>query len=197
MKPRYTPKLSPLMYIAFRDGVPVGNALTSSAIANTYALHNPPDERRCRATSKHTRKRCRNWALENGCCKYHGGMTPSKAGAMYSKYLTEEEKALYEDVKIGELDDEIRLAKVHLARAVRLKEEAEINGPQMNLSKKVITTNESGKEEVSEERKPFDYDAIIETRMARVEKLERTRKELLASNNKDMTVRIEGGLPRK
>jgi len=159
-------------------------------------LRNSKGQRICGAWSRRNQGPCMNHTvMENNRCRMHGGKSVLRTpGSMYSKYLSDEEKGLYSNVKLGELDDEIRLAKVQLARAVRLKEE-EPNA--MVTGKKVITTRDSGAEEVSVETRPRDYDGIIETRLARVERLERTRKDLLASMDKDMTLTIVGGLPRK
>lgn len=46
----------------------------------------PPDDRRCTAMSKRTRKRCGQASIKGkDKCRFHGGKTPIKHGA-YSKY---------------------------------------------------------------------------------------------------------------
>jgi hypothetical protein len=45
-----------------------------------YTAEFPPPQiwliaKRCRATAKHTGKRCRDIAMANGLCRFHGGVT--------------------------------------------------------------------------------------------------------------------------
>jgi hypothetical protein len=64
----------------------------------------------------------------NRRCRLHGGATPKgrQQGpirhGIYSKRLTEEEKALWPTIKVGSLDDEIRIAKIILHRLIETHE---------------------------------------------------------------------------
>ena len=113
--------------------------------------------------------------MPNGRCMMHGGKSlktnqhAKKEGAMYSKFMSEEDQAianLAED-RLGKLDSEIKTARVQLARAI--KEQA--NGGTK------------------------DYDFIIDRALARIGNLEKTRKELLHDDSQDNVLTIIGGLP--
>lgn len=65
---------------------------------------------------------CRLPAGADGRCRRHGGA--SSAG-LYAKALLPDEKPLYEQMAAGNLDEEIRLAKVKLYRYVRLSVSAD------------------------------------------------------------------------
>jgi hypothetical protein len=62
-------------------------------------------------------------------CRLHGGKTPKgkhtgplKHG-LYSVALNDEERELWDDMKLGNVDDEIRLCRIQLRRAMNLEVE--------------------------------------------------------------------------
>jgi hypothetical protein len=118
---------------------------------------------------------CQRYKMPNGRCMMHGGKSPKtnknakKEGAMYSKFMSEEDQAIASlaDDKLGKLDSELKTARVQLARAI--KEQA--NGGTK------------------------DYDFIIDRALARIGNLEKTRKELLHDDSQDNVLTIVGGLP--
>lgn len=76
-------------------------------------------------------KRCRVPALGNGRCKLHGGLSypkdpwdvihrrrPHTMCGLYSSYFSDEEADVYGSLKIGTLEDEIRLLRINLRRAI-------------------------------------------------------------------------------
>lgn len=77
---------------------------------------------------------CKAPAMANGRCRVHGGASTGApknnrnaiTHGFYSDALQPEEKALWERVKIGGIDDEIRLMRVKLHRLVRLSGSAEV-----------------------------------------------------------------------
>lgn len=97
-----------------------------------------PEERRgrCEAISKSTGKPCRRWAMRNGRCSLHGGKEGANAVAasraaqararhpwlngrgLFCEGVFPDEVDLYESVGVGTLEEEIRLLKVQLRRAV-------------------------------------------------------------------------------
>jgi hypothetical protein len=59
-------------------------------------------------------------------CRSHGGATPKgkhtgplKHG-LYSEALNDDERALWDDMKLGSVDDEIKLCRIRLRRAMNL-----------------------------------------------------------------------------
>jgi len=100
----------------------------------------------------------------------HGGNSPGgpvgntnavKHG-IYRAVLTEEERTDYDGLELGDVDQELRLARVRLARTLK----AERDGIKAEQ----------------------DYEAIIDRLLGRIEGLERTRKRLLEESNKNVGV---------
>lgn len=129
--------------------------------------------------------KCRAPAMKNGRCRVHGGASTGappanknavKAGSLYSKYLTPDEQADYAQMEIGLVDDELRLMRIRLARALRL--EKENTEPELETR---ITREGGGPSTVGKEvhYKKRDYVGIINQITTRIESLERTRAELL------------------
>lgn len=136
---------------------------------------------------------CHNRAMTNGRCRMHGGTATithkgnqnARKHGIYSKYLTEDEKSVWEDMELGRVDDEIRLTRVRLMRALARETEygntleldsekvepVEVNGEQVGGMEKVTRTS-----------KVRDYANLVDRLTARIESLERTRSELLKTN---------------
>ena len=127
-------------------------------------------------------------------CKLHGGGA-SKAnkgnkhaatpGSIYSQYYTEEENALASQMELGKVDEELRLTRIRLMRA--LAREAEFgNTLELDSEKRepVIVDGAAlaGIEQVTTNSKVRDYSALIDKLTARIESLERTRAELAKSS---------------
>ena len=140
---------------------------------------------------------CKTPAMPNGRCRMHGGKSPGAARAnqnakthgIYSRVLTEEEKELWEQVELGKVDDELRICKLRLMRAIRA--ETESNGqPEIDARTEkplviggVPVLDEPAIEERSYKRR--DYAGIIDKLMARIESLEKTRADLLGNGGAD------------
>ena len=139
---------------------------------------------KCGANSKTTGKPCTQWAVTGmKRCKMHGGITKTrgnttavKPGTLYSKYLTDEERKSFDNVELGTVNAELRLMRIRLERA--LKEEHDNAVPEIEVR---IERDGGGPATVKEERhyKRRDYKEIIRQTTARIESLEKTRKELL------------------
>ena len=94
-----------------------------------------------------------------------------KAGAVYSKFLSEEDKQLEQASVslLGKLDSELSIARIQLARALK----AQTNDPD-SLK---------------------DLPKTIDLFLGRINSLEKTRKELLHDDSQDNVLTIIGGLP--
>ncbi len=144
--------------------------------------------------------KCKNTAkMANGRCRMHGGSSTGapgntnsvKAGSLYSQYLTAEEREQYDALELGKVDDELRLTRIRLARALAAEQRA--NG-QPELDE--VTNNDGAGEYVARESrksKVRDYVKIIDSLTARIESLEKTRKTLVGEGggNGDEVVGFE------
>lgn len=93
------------------------------------------EKQRCGAKAKGTGKPCRQWPVKGKTrCRFHGGLSTgprdcshlklnSRAHGVYSKNLSDEEKAMLPTVKVGDLENEIRLLRIMLLRAVKAETE--------------------------------------------------------------------------
>lgn len=142
---------------------------------------------------------CRNRAMQNGRCRMHGGKSTgapagnrnaATPGSIYSRYFTEEEKELAAQIELGKVDEELRLTRVRLMRA--LAREAEYgNTLELDSEKRepVIIDGVvvAGAEQVTTTSKVRDYTGLIDKLTARIESLERTRAELAKNSPPDET----------
>lgn len=126
-------------------------------------------------------------------CKLHGGAAAkankgnkhaAKPGSIYSQFLTEEEKALFSDIELGKVDEELRLTRIRLRRA--LVRENELGDTLELESEKTepieIEGNDTGLTKTTRTSKVRDYATLIDRLTARIESLERTRAELAKTN---------------
>jgi hypothetical protein len=105
---------------------------------------------------------------------------------LYSSALTDEEQALWDDIKLGNVDDELRLCRIQLRRAMNL--DAEIsrapNDPK-NLAGielvEIRRTTGNGKSNTDAVSKRPDVAGRMNTLLGRIAQLEKTRAELIAA----------------
>ncbi|HEX8894454.1 MAG TPA: HGGxSTG domain-containing protein [Terriglobales bacterium] len=130
----------------------------------------------------------RHAAVGSKRCKLHGGNNKpakkgnkyaAKPGGLYSAYLTPEETKIAAALTLGSVDEEIRLTRIRLMRALRLEEE------RADTAELESEVERDGAENVTahHERhlKVRDYAGLIDRLTARIAMLEKTRAEL----NKD------------
>ena len=124
--------------------------------------------------------RCQAPAMANGRCRVHGGTSSgppknnqhaSKPGSIYSAYLTDEENAVMTRLEIGKIEDELRLCRIRLMRALK----AETDAPELE---QVTNKADGGIEEVSKRR---DYSGLIDRLMGRIASLEKDRLALMGA----------------
>ena len=145
---------------------------------------------------------CKGKAMANGRCRLHGGKSTgapkgsqSKPGALYSAYYTEEERMLAEELQLGSIDEELKLCRIRLNRALKL--EAEQDAEVLELEKVVETPTVIGGVPITDDpdvppvrQKTFvrrDYDAVIHRLLGRIESLEATRQKLISGMRLDLT----------
>lgn len=140
---------------------------------------------------------CQSKAMANGRCRMHGGKSTGapkgnknnlKAGGIYSQFLTDEEQIISAEMELGSLDEELKLCKIRLMRA--LKAEAEQQAQVEEFDKlELEALNEApsligGLPDNDEliQTKQFrrrDYGTIIDRLIARIESLETRRASLI------------------
>lgn len=130
-------------------------------------------------------------------CRLHGGASKNggapkknknavKDGNIYSQFFTDEEKQLSIELELGSLDDELRLTKIRLMRA--LKAEAEQQEQIDKLELEAYTESpvlfggipdDDGELITVKQFKRRDYASIIDRLTARIESLETRRASLV------------------
>jgi hypothetical protein len=115
-------------------------------------------------------------------CALHGGKSTGSRGALkhgiYSSGIAPDERELWEQIEVGSLDDEIRLAKLQLIRAAKAKLD------QADELETHQETAESGHgmhgpyTKTSTVRKRPDFDGAIDRLLRRVGQLEAQRAQL-------------------
>lgn len=163
---------------------------------------------KCGATTRQG-SACKDIAMANGKCKRHGGKSsgpieplrgeksPVRKHGIYEAYYTDEEKAL--DIQLGSVDGELELVRIRLRRTLvaRAKWEEEIaKGRAERQEDGSLVLVEHVEDEsvgpegsvVPTEKKVFrlpDFDKIEQACLARIESLEKTRKELMKDAGSD------------
>lgn len=152
---------------------------------------------------------CQNRAMANGRCRMHGGKSTgapkgnqnARTHGIYADVLAEDEKGLWEQVEVGNLDNAIKIAHLQLRRALIAQNKAE-GGDGLDLDLESISTviPESGSEDdgqpaetprqtstVQRRRRP--YEDIINRLLGRIGDLEAKRAEIInkAGHADDMT----------
>lgn len=130
-------------------------------------------------------------------CKLHGGKSTGapkgnknnlKAGGIYSQFLTDEERAISAEMELGSLDEELKLCKIRLMRALKAEAEQQAQVEEFNkLELEALNESPSligGLPDNDEiiQTKQFrrrDYGTIIDRLIARIESLETRRASLI------------------
>lgn len=148
----------------------------------------------CGAKAKSTGLPCQRSPLAGRTrCRLHGGVTKTKGkvnkdavkpGALYSRYLTPDERVVFDLIELGSVDSELRLMRVRLERALREeKKQAERDEAEDDITLELESRTErdgGGPFTVDEERtyKRRDWRVLVERLSSKIESLEKTRAEL-------------------
>lgn len=160
-----------------------------------------PISGRCGAKLRHKNKYCKNWPINGtGKCRLHGGIvkdngsrfakghTRATKHGLYAETLTGEDESVYFQAELGTVDEEIRMAKVQVARAYRAQqaydlaiERGDIDKHGMILMEVTITRGEVC--EIKKVKRRDDFKAEIRHSSRLVAKLEGLRSELLKNTS--------------
>lgn len=129
---------------------------------------------------------CKAPAMANGRCRVHGGKstgpknqagnTNAKTHGIYSRFLSDDERYVWLQIEIGRIDDELRLTRIRLMRALQAESEAQAKPELDEIVERDGAENVTARRE--EKYKRRDYVAIIDRLTGRIESLEKTRAEL-------------------
>lgn len=152
---------------------------------------------------------CKAHAMSNGRCRKHGGASTgapkgnqnARKHGIYSDAIGEDEKALWDDIEIGNLDHAIKVAHLQLRRAMIAQQKAEA-ADGLDLDLESISASEPGGElesgdEPSEQsrrtttvqRRRRPYEDIINRLLGRIGDLEAKRADIASKSGPaaDMT----------
>ena len=162
----------------------------------------------CGASKRGNGEPCKRHAIPGSSrCKLHGGKSTgpkdqrgnkhaAKPGSIYSQFLTAAENDMLSLIELGRVDDELRLTRIRLMRALARENEFG-NTLEMDSEKSEPIEIEGrvieGLAKVTTTTKVRDYAAMIDRLTGRIESLERTRAELLKTNPAELppVTRIE------
>lgn len=152
------------------------------------------DEQRCSARAKSTGSQCekrgRSVCASCGVCRVHGCNCGSERGApignknavkhgIYAVGLREDELAIWHEIPLGTLDDEIRLCRIQLRRAVEAQHKADSNprwGLELDSASRERGIGAQGAfSKRSTTRKRPDYRSEIYRLLGRIGELEAKR----------------------
>lgn len=142
--------------------------------------------------------------MPNGRCRMHGGKSIQQWGnkkalkhGIYESGLTKEEKKIYDTIDVTAVDDEIRLCKLRIRRAIIARKEVEERPEDITVGFETSEIKQvqgdverSGGAESTQTRREMhrkrpDYDAIIDRYMGRMAQLIKTRAEIAQSDSVD------------
>lgn len=144
----------------------------------------------CRAKNR-AGEQCRKPAMKGKrVCRAHGGAStgPKKANSarnaithgIYTDSLSDDEKSLWGLIRLGDVDDELRLCRLRLRRALIAQRAAETGSEP--AATELAEIKVSDEMQVVTRKRP-DFWGIIERLLGRIGQLEKTRSELLASTS--------------
>lgn len=146
---------------------------------------------------------CKNSAMANGRCRMHGGKSTgvkenqnAKKHGIYAKFITDDEWQAVAKSELDRLDDELRLCKVRLLRALQAEnKQGNLGDDALELIRKTIEppiiggmpiTADDDDDDVAEiVKKSFerqDYNAIIDRLIGRIQSLTVTRQDLVSKS---------------
>lgn len=143
---------------------------------------------------------------------------------IYERFLSEDDQVIYREAEIGHVENELRLVRVRLSRTVKARKAWEDGlvvvageapqpsgeaSPDMVLVEHVddqsVTKDGDVVDTVKQIKRLPDFDKIEQACLARIESLEKTRKELLKTDDDgdpnaepgSARLTITGGLPAR
>lgn len=152
---------------------------------------------KCKLSPVNGKKRCKlHGGKSTGPINQRGNSNGAKPGSLYSRYLSADEASICAELELGSVDEELRLTRIRLMRALKL--EAESEECRLELEAETVKPAILGgmpiydEEPVREKQyKRRDYSALIDRLTARIESLESRRSSLISADLDARLKRIE------
>lgn len=145
---------------------------------------------------------CKNSAMANGRCRMHGGKSTgvkenqnAKKHGIYAKFITDDEWQAVEKSELDTLDDELRLCKVRLLRALQAEnKQGNLGDEALELIRKTVELpiiggvpimpddDDDMAEIVKKSFEKRDYNSIIDRLIGRIQSLTVTRQDLVSKS---------------
>lgn len=148
---------------------------------------------------------CKNSAMANGRCRLHGGKSTgpknnhgnqnAKKHGIYAKFITDDEWQAVEKSELDTLDDELRLCKVRLLRALQAEnKQGNLGDEALELIRKTVEQpiiggvpimpddDDDMAEIVKKSFEKRDYNSIIDRLIGRIQSLTVTRQDLVSKS---------------
>lgn len=148
---------------------------------------------------------CKNSAMANGRCRLHGGKSTgaknnhknqnAKKHGIYSKFITDDEWQAVVKSELSTLDDELRLCKVRLLRALQAEnKQGNLGDEALELIRKTVEPpiiggvpimpddDDDMAEIVKKSFEKRDYNSIIDRLIGRIQSLTVTRQDLVSKS---------------
>lgn len=148
---------------------------------------------------------CKNSAMANGRCRLHGGKSTgpknnhgnqnAKKHGIYAKFITDDEWQAVEKSELDTLDDELRLCKVRLLRALQAEnKQGNLGDEALELIRKTVEPpiiggvpimpddDDDMAEIVKKSFEKRDYNSIIDRLIGRIQSLTVTRQDLVSKS---------------
>lgn len=148
---------------------------------------------------------CKNSAMANGRCRLHGGKSTgpknnhgnqnAKKHGIYAKFITDDEWQAVEKSELDTLNDELRLCKVRLLRALQAEnKQGNLGDEALELIRKTVEPpiiggvpimpddDDDMAEIVKKSFEKRDYNSIIDRLIGRIQSLTVTRQDLVSKS---------------
>ena len=148
---------------------------------------------------------CKNSAMANRRCRLHGGKSTgpknnhgnqnTKKHGIYAKFITDDEWQAVEKSELDTLDDELRLCKVRLLRALQAEnKQGNLGDEALELIRKTVEPpiiggvpimpddDDDMAEIVKKSFEKRDYNSIIDRLIGRIQSLTVTRQDLVSKS---------------
>lgn len=148
---------------------------------------------------------CKNSAMANGRCRLHGGKSTgpknnhgnqnAKKHGIYSKFITDDEWQAVAKSELDTLDDELRLCKVRLLRALQAEnKQGNLGDEALELIRKTVEPpiiggvpimpddDDDMAEIVKKSFEKRDYNSIIDRLIGRIQSLTVTRQDIVSKS---------------
>lgn len=152
---------------------------------------------KCKLSPVDGKKRCKfHGGKSTGPADLRGNANAAKPGSLYSRYLSEDEAGICTTLELGSVDEELRLTRIRLLRALKLEAESEENRLELETEtvKPAILGGIPVYDEAPVREKQYkrrDYSGLIDRLTARIESLESRRSSLISADLDARLKRIE------